>query len=93
MILYDLIGYTGMSKTAKEVINGTFLEKYGDDLGDILPKMEQVIQELSMLEEIKVLEKKIKTEILEVDLFQGSKAGKKARPLPHRVYTLGTTRP
>jgi hypothetical protein len=31
-ILYDLIGYTGMSKAAKEVINGTYLEKYGDDL-------------------------------------------------------------
>jgi hypothetical protein len=28
-ILYDLIGYTGTSKAAKEVINGTFLEKYG----------------------------------------------------------------
>jgi hypothetical protein len=53
------IGYTGMSQAAKEVVNGTFLEKYGDKLGNILPEMEQVICELSMPEEIKVLGKKI----------------------------------
>jgi hypothetical protein len=32
-----------MSKAAKEVVNGTFLEKYGADSGDILPETEQVI--------------------------------------------------
>jgi hypothetical protein len=42
-VLYDLIGYTGMSKAAKEVVDWTFLEKYSADLGDILPEMEQVI--------------------------------------------------
>jgi hypothetical protein len=88
-ILYDLIGYTGMSKTAKEVINGTFLEKYGDDLGDILPKMEQVIQELSMLEEIKVLEKKIKTEILDVDFISGFKGWKESTSTSPSSLHLG----
>jgi hypothetical protein len=32
-VLYDLIGYTGMSQAAKKVVDGTFLEKYGDELG------------------------------------------------------------
>ncbi len=76
MILYDLIGYTGMSEASKEVVNGTFLEKYGDNLGDILPKMEQVIPKLSMSEEIKVLGKKIETEILEADFISGFKGWK-----------------
>jgi Zn-dependent M28 family amino/carboxypeptidase len=75
-ILYDLIGYTGMSKAAKEVVNGTFLEKYGDDLGDILPETEQVIRELSTPEEIKVLGKKIETEISEADFITGFKGWK-----------------
>jgi hypothetical protein len=44
-VLYDLLGYTGMSKVAKDVVEGTFLEKYGDKLGDILPETEQVICE------------------------------------------------
>jgi hypothetical protein len=78
MILYDLIGYTGMSKAAKEVINGTFLEKCGDNLGDILPETEQVIRELSMPEEIKVLEKNIETEISEVDFISGFKGWKES---------------
>jgi hypothetical protein len=84
-VLYDLLGYTGMSQAAKDAVDGTFLVKYGDKLGNILPKTEQVIYKLSMPEEIKVLGKKIS--------FQGSKVGKKARPLPHRVDTWGITRP
>jgi hypothetical protein len=75
-ILYDLTGYTGMSKAAKEVINGTFLNKYGANLGDILPKTEQVIRELSMPEEIKVLGKQIETEISEADFISGFKGWK-----------------
>jgi hypothetical protein len=43
MVLYDLIGYTGMSQAAKDVVDGTFMMKYGDELGDILPETEQVI--------------------------------------------------
>lgn len=42
MILYDLIGYTGMSQAGRDVVDSTFMEKYGDEL-DILPETEQVI--------------------------------------------------
>jgi hypothetical protein len=71
-VLYDLIGYTGMSKEAKDVIEGTFLEKYGDEL-DILPETELVIRELAMPEEIKVLRKKIDHEIMVKDFISGFK--------------------
>jgi hypothetical protein len=30
-VLYDLLGYTGMSKAAREVVDGSFLDKYGDN--------------------------------------------------------------
>jgi hypothetical protein len=77
-VLYDLIRYTGMSKATKEVVDGPFLQKYGDNLGDILPEMEQVIQELSMPEKIKVLGKKIETEISEEDFMSGFKGWKES---------------
>jgi hypothetical protein len=77
-VLYDLLGYTGMSQAAKDVVDGTFLVKYGDKLGNILPEMEQVICELSMPEEIKVLGKKIDTEILEEDFISGFKGWKES---------------
>jgi hypothetical protein len=77
-VLYDLIRYTGMSQAAKDVVDGTFLAKYGDELGHILPKTEQVIRELSMPEEIKVLGKKIDTEILEEDFISGFKGWKES---------------
>jgi hypothetical protein len=75
-VLYNLLGYTGMSKVAKDVVKGTFLEKYGDKLGDILPETEQVICELAMPEEITVLGKKIDCKILEeafISKFKGWK--------------------
>jgi hypothetical protein len=61
-----------MSKEAKDVVEGTFLEKYGDEL-DILPETEQVIWELAMPEEIKVLGKKIDHEIMVEDFISGFK--------------------
>jgi hypothetical protein len=54
-VVYDLIGYTGMSQAAKDVVDGTFPAAYGVKLGNILPEKEQVICKLSMSEEIKVL--------------------------------------
>jgi hypothetical protein len=75
-VLYDLLGYTGMSKVAKDVVEGTFLEKYGDKLGDILPETEQVICEWAMPEEIKVLRKTINCKILEEDFISGFKGWK-----------------
>jgi hypothetical protein len=78
MVLYDLIGYTGMSQAAKDVVDGTFLSKYGDELGSILPETGQVIRELSMPEEIKVLGKKIDTKISEEDFISGFKSWKES---------------
>jgi hypothetical protein len=51
---------------------------YGANLGDILPKTEQVIRELSMPEEIKVLGKQIETEISEADFISGFKGWKES---------------
>jgi hypothetical protein len=67
-----------MSQAAKDVVDGTFLAKYGDELGNILPETEQVIRELSMPEEIKVLGKKIDTEISEEDFISGFKGWKES---------------
>jgi hypothetical protein len=52
-ILYDLIGYTGMSQAAKDVVKGTFLEKHGNKLKNLLLETEQLIKEMAMPEEIK----------------------------------------
>lgn len=43
-VLCDLIGHPGMSKAAKDIVDDTFLEKYGDEL-DVLPETDQVIWE------------------------------------------------
>jgi len=53
-VLYDLIGYTGMSEEAKAIVEGTFLDQYGEDI-KILPETEQLIKELAMPPEIKAL--------------------------------------
>ncbi len=74
-ILYDLLGYTGMRKAAKDsMVDGTFMEKYGDKC-DLLPA-EQVIRELAMPEEIKVLGKKIHSKISDDDFIDGFKKWK-----------------
>jgi hypothetical protein len=54
-----------MSQAAMDVVEGTFLEKYDNELKDLLPETEQLIKELSMPEEIKGLGKKIDCEITE----------------------------
>ncbi len=77
-VLYDLLGYTGMSQAAKDVVDGSFLAKYGDELGNILPEMGQLINKISMPEEIKVLGKKIDTEISEDDFISGFKGWKES---------------
>jgi hypothetical protein len=56
--------------------------------------MEQVIQELSMLEEIKVVGKKIETEISEADFISGFKGWKESMSTsPSGQHLMGTTRP
>ncbi len=76
-VLYDLLGYTGMSKAAKDVVDGTFLEKYGNEM-NVLPETEQVIWELSLPEEIKVLSKKMDYEITKKSLILGFKGWKQS---------------
>ena len=61
-MLFDLVGYSGMNAAAKEIVEGTFLATYGDNL-ELLPETEQLIKELAMPEEIKVLGKKISYEV------------------------------
>jgi hypothetical protein len=78
LVLYNLLVYTGMSKAAREVVNGSFLDKYGNELGHILPETEQVIKELAMPEEIRVLSKKIECEISEEDFISGIKCWKES---------------
>lgn len=42
--LNDLIGHTGEKSAADSLLNGTFLEKYCDQLGDILtPEIEEFL--------------------------------------------------
>jgi hypothetical protein len=77
-ILYDLIGYTGMSQATKDVVEGTFLEKHGNKLKNILPETEQLIKEMLMPEEIKVLSEKIDCEISEEDFILGFKKWKES---------------
>jgi hypothetical protein len=75
-VLYDLVGYSGMSKAAKEIVEGTFLEKHRDL--DIQPETEQLINELAMPVEIKALGNKIECEITQDNFCSGFKAWKES---------------
>jgi hypothetical protein len=87
MILYELTGYTGMSQAAKAVVDGTFMEKYSDELGNILPETEQVIQGLAMPEEIKSLGRRMIMKSLRKTLFLGSRGGKRVHLHLHLADT------
>jgi hypothetical protein len=87
MILYDLTGYTGMSQAAKDVVDGTFMEKYGNELGDILPETEQVIQGLAMPEEIKSLGRRFIMKSVTKTLFWGSRGGMRVHLHLHLANT------
>jgi hypothetical protein len=87
MILYDLIGYTGMSQATRDVVDSTFMEKYGNEF-DILPEMEQVIRELAMPEAIKVFGKKIDCEITEADFMSGFKKRKASTSTSPRLLLM-----
>jgi hypothetical protein len=54
------------------------LEKHGDELKDILPETEQLIKELSMPEEIKVLGKQLDYEMTEEIFISGFKKWKES---------------
>ncbi len=66
-----------MSKAAKDMVDGTFMEKYCGKC-DLLPETEQVIWELAMPEEIKVLGKKIDSKISDEDFIDGFKKWKES---------------
>jgi hypothetical protein len=87
-ILYNLIGYTGMSKAAKDIVDGTFMGKYGDKC-DILLETEQIIRELVLPEEIKVLGKKIDSKISEEDFIDGFKGWKESTSTSPSGHHLG----
>jgi hypothetical protein len=70
MVLFDLLGYSGMSQAARDVVEGTFLERHGAGC-DMLPEMEQLIKELAMPEEIRAMGKKIDCEITEGEFISG----------------------
>jgi hypothetical protein len=58
-------------QAAKDVVEGTFLEKHGNELKNLLPETEQLIKEMAMPEEIKVLGEKINCEISEDNFISG----------------------
>jgi hypothetical protein len=76
-VLYDLIGYTGMSKAAKEIVDGKFMTTSGNTC-NLLPETEKIIWGLAMPKEIKVLGKKIESEISEEDFIDGFKKWKES---------------
>jgi hypothetical protein len=79
-----------VSKAAKDIVDGTFMEKYGDKC-DILLETEQIIWELVIPEEIKVLGKKIDSEISEDDFIDGFKGWKESTLTSHSIrMTSGT---
>jgi hypothetical protein len=78
-----------MSQAAKDVVEGTFLEKHGNELKNILPETVQLIKEMSMPEEIKVLSEKIDCEISEDDFISGFKKWKESTSTSPSGWHLG----
>ena len=86
-MLFDLVSYSGMNAAAKEIVKGTFLTTYGNNL-ELLPETEQLIKQLAMPEEIKVLGEKISYEVTEADFISGFKGWKECTstsPLGHHL--------
>ena len=76
-ILYNLMGYSGISAAAKEIVCGDFLEK--DDIPNLLPETHQVIAEMAMPEVFKMDPKnKLSIEIMTGDFIQGFKKWKES---------------
>lgn len=75
-ILGDLVGYSGLSKAAKDIVNGEFLTKYPDVTEAMLPETQQLVTEMAMPEVIKALKKPIPKEIERSDFVHGFKKWK-----------------
>jgi hypothetical protein len=76
-------------QAAKDVVEGTFLEKHGNELKNILLETKQLIKEMSMPEEIKVLGEKINCEISEDDFISGFKKWKESTSTTPSEWHLG----
>ena len=87
-VLFDLVGYSGMSAAVRDIIDGTFLDTHGKNL-DILPKTEQLIKELAMPEEIRALSKKISYKVMKADFISGFKGWKECTSTLPSGHHLG----
>ena len=68
-ILADLVGYSGLTEAAKAIVDGTFMEQYGDSV-DMLPETTHLIMELAMPDEIQQLGK-INSVVSTEDFYHG----------------------
>ena len=68
-ILADLVGYSGLTKAAKAIVDGNFLDQYGASM-EMLPETTHLIMELAMPDEIWQLGK-INHEVSTEDFYHG----------------------
>jgi hypothetical protein len=68
-ILADLVGYSGLTKAAKAIVDGNFLDQYGASM-EMLPETTHLIMELVMPDEIQQLGK-INHEVSTEDFHHG----------------------
>jgi hypothetical protein len=68
-ILADLVGYSGLTKAAKAIVDGNFLDQYGASM-EMLPETTHLIMELAMPDEIWQL-RKINHEVSTEDFYHG----------------------
>jgi hypothetical protein len=77
-----------MSAAAMDIVDRTFMEKHGGDI-EMLPETEQVIREMAMPKEMKVLGKKINCEISDVDFILGFKGWRESTSTSPSGHHLG----
>jgi hypothetical protein len=73
-ILTDLVGYSGLTEAARDIVHGNFMEKHSAKV-NLLPEMEQLIMEMAMPMVIKKMGK-IEKEITTTDFEYGFKSWK-----------------
>jgi hypothetical protein len=72
--LMDLVGYSGLSKAASDIVDGTFLDRH--ETTNLLPETKQLILEMAMPPEIKALTKPISKAISVSEFKEGFKKWK-----------------
>jgi hypothetical protein len=91
-ILDNLIGYTGMSQAAKDVVEGTFFEKHDDKLKNILPETKQLIKKCQCQKKSKYLVKRLTVKYWKKTSSWASRNGKKAHQHHHLDGIWDTTK-